>query len=145
MDADLLREIVADEIRCVIKYYYREFMFGLFMVILIGFAIWLTLKSNGDTSFSYCPAAGEMISSRELSKEDMDKVMYVYEKVKDIQTAEKEKEKQKEYTLEKVGEAQREDLDAYLARHSSCSDALVEEKVERILTKRAKVKEAEEV
>jgi hypothetical protein len=116
-------------------------------LFLCGIWFWeeLNIKNNKNNFCDYHADAEEPRPSNKVSKEDMDKVMYVYEKVKDIQKSEKEKEKQKEYTLEKIGEVKGEDLDTYLARHSSCSDAIVEEKVERILTKRAKVKEAEEV
>ncbi len=143
-----MRQIVADEIHSAVRYYFREIIMGVLVFIFVGSILWLALENkSNDVSPSYCPAEEPKptVPSKKLSKEDIDKVMYVYEKVKDEQKEEKEKEKQNKYTPEKTGEVKGEDLDTYLARHSNCSDALVEEKVERILTRRAKVKEAEEV
>ena len=136
-----MRYIVAEELRRFARGIWSEIVFWIFLGACLVVPLWYSM-SKDDTSFSYCPAE-EPKSSKKVSKEDIDKVMYVFEKVKDIQKTEKAEEKPIEYTIKKIGETKEEDLDTYLARHSNCSDAVVEEKVERILTKRAKSEDAE--
>ncbi len=130
MDADQVRQIVADEIRRAIGYYYKEFMMWIFIVLFVGSCLWLSYRGGGDASFSYCPAEEP---KQKLAPELRDQLKGIFDVVKTIQKAEKAEEK-----------PEPEKDDKFLEDCGNFADAAVKEKVEKIQKKRSKTESESE-